>query len=76
MKNIWKQDYTNIFISVKFLGIYWEFWQETYYFGDSQEEFFHIIKDKYNKKFKNREFKMRLYYPNKDYVINQKKYDK
>jgi hypothetical protein len=35
MKNIWKQDYSNIIIGRKFLGINFEFWQETYYFGDT-----------------------------------------
>lgn len=71
-KDIWKQNYSNILVSVKFLGIYWELWQETYCFGETQSEFFQNIKQKYIKKFGKRPFKMRLYYPDMVYDIQNK----
>lgn len=63
------QKYTAIFISVKFLGFFWEFWSENIIIGDDRIEFFRNTREKYKKKFKNKKFKMRLYYPNEYYLI-------
>lgn len=72
MNDIWKQNYTHILISVKFLGIYWELWSEMYIFGETPDEFFHSIKNKYKTKFGKREFNMKLIYPSHSYNIKNK----
>lgn len=67
--NIWKQNYSHITISVKFLGIYWEIWSERYVFCDGYSENFQQVKEKYRKKFGKRKFKMTLHYPPLTYDI-------
>ena len=67
--NIWKQNYSHITISVKFLGIYWEFWSENYMFVFSQSEFVDKVKEKYRKKFGKRSFKITFHYPLCTYTV-------
>lgn len=68
-KDRFTQKYTTILISVKFLGCFWEFWSENITFGDDSTEFLQCVRDKYKRKFKNRKFKMRLYYPDEYYLV-------
>lgn len=65
--NSFKQNYVTILISVKFLGIWWEFWSERIMIGDDPNGFFRYVRDKYRKKFK--KFRMRLYYPDDYYEV-------
>jgi hypothetical protein len=69
-KDVFKENYTAIFVSVKFLGLYWEFWSERPVIGDDHAEFFRTTRDRYRKKWPNREFKMRLYYKNLHYLVD------
>lgn len=69
-QDLYSQRFTSILISVKFLGIWWEFWQENISLGDNSKEFFQEVKRQYMRKFGNRTFKMRLYYPNEDFVVS------
>ena len=65
-----KQDYTAIFIAVKFLGIYWEFWSEYRYMEDPVE-FFQRTRDRYMVKFGGKKFRMRLCYPDDYWEVTQ-----
>lgn len=67
---IWKRNFTAIFISVKFMGIWFEFWSEYVVIGDDATDFFQEVKQKYIKKFKNKDFRMRLIYPNDSRLIS------
>ena len=71
--DIWKRYYSAIFISVKFMGIWWEFWSEYRTLGDDSMELFREVKNKYIKKLKNRDFRMRLHYPDDIRYIKNKK---
>lgn len=67
--DIWKQNFSHIFISVKFFGIWFEMCSEPYTFGDEADAFIQRIKQKYKEKFPNRAIKFRFYYPSSEYII-------
>ena len=69
-QDLYSQRFTSILISVKFMGIWWEFWQENVTIGDESKEFFQEVKRQYKRKFGDKPFKMRLYYPSEDFVIS------
>ena len=65
----YSQEYSSIIIGVKFFGIYWEFWKHPKLFRISHKDYCDNIKNIYKKKFKGRECRMRLYYPNKKIIV-------
>lgn len=68
--NIWKQNYCRINVSVKFIGIWWEFWSYPYLYGLTYNQHFENVKLHCINKFGKKQFKMRLVYP--DIVMNIK----
>jgi hypothetical protein len=69
MESIWKQSFTHIIISVRFLGLNWEFWSESRVFGDDDSEFIEFVKTKYKRKFGTRSFTIRPVYPSTYYKV-------
>lgn len=58
-------------ISKKIFGIWLECWSEQKIIGDNDAVFFRETRDKYRKKFNNKEFRMRLYYPDEFYQVTK-----
>jgi len=58
----WDSKLKGFNIGVKFLGIYWECWNEPRVLGDDESEFINYVKNKYRSKFGTRSFYIRPYY--------------
>lgn len=69
-KTIWSKEFDYVNISVKYFGIWFQFWQEIPTSNETKSEFLQRIKTEYRIRFKNKQIQFEFIYKPYTYTID------